>query len=89
METKTDLKKLHDLLKTHPLDPKWEKAGNFYQRDVNYYAPSAGWQYIIFGNFLDISFGFEVRGMPHELQTTLDLIRANQRSDAYRRARQN
>jgi hypothetical protein len=69
---------LLSLLGREPLDPKFANYGNFVLQD------GAEWQ--VWGNFLNLSHIFDIRGSHAELRLLIEAIRANQQTPAYRAA---
>lgn len=78
------IQRLIDGLGEFTLDPKFEKYGNFIIRDEPKYSGAVSF----FGNFFDYSLVFRIDTTDQVLIDELTrLIRQNQRSDAYKRAR--
>lgn len=67
-------------LQTNVLDPRFEKYGNFIMRDRE-------GQITVWGNFLDYSHVFDVRGTAEELAPLIKAIRAHKRTAKYKQAR--
>ena len=78
------LEQLLEVLKTEPLDPTFEQYGNFYERPSVRYDD----QYACHGNFDNLSHVFDIRGTKEELEPLRKAIRRNQRTPAYKMARE-
>jgi hypothetical protein len=79
-EPPDSLETLHERLKRFPLDPKFERYGNF--------VCELGLDAVeLWGNFYTISAVFRIVGPRDELASTIDLIRQNQERPDYRAAR--
>jgi hypothetical protein len=79
-EPPDSLEALHERLRQFPLDPKFERYGNF----VCERGPDA---VELWGNFYSISAVFRLFGSRDELALTIELIRQNQERPDYRGAR--
>jgi hypothetical protein len=72
---------LMDELSREPLNPTFEKYGNFV-------LPHDDGTVRVWGNFYNVSHVFSVDGTPEELHGLITAVRANQKTAAYRAARE-
>lgn len=69
------------LLKSEPLDPRFEDYGDFVMRDETW--PNVH----VWGNFFNVSHCFDIKGTPAECAAIVAAIRENQRRADYRAIR--
>jgi len=81
-EAPDNIEKLKERLKTHPLDPTFEKYGNFAFKGRK-------GKYFLFGNFRDISAVFNIETDNQKVFLEMKkLIRENQRRPDYIKAKE-
>lgn len=75
------VEQLLQVLLEEPLNPKFEEYGNFVLDAGDGIAH-------VWGNFFNYSHVFSIKGTPDEVRPLVEAIRANQKTQAYRDAKQ-
>lgn len=91
-EEPDSIEELLEVLKHHPLDPDFEECGNFFykltEKDLCKGSKHLAGPYTAFGNFWTISHGFNINGTKEEMEPLRKAIRANQKRDDYKTAKE-